>query len=143
MIHHAWLEGITVQGEAHAIRAAEEAENKAKLLAAESSAEPASSSGAAKIEDANEKRANGLGLVPTASDEADALKPVHSGENSPTQPERSPSSPQASRAANTHNQTASSSKSKSKSKGKPDPTSPVEGRNGASPSRSQRLVSAT
>ena len=123
MIHHTWLEGITVQGETLAIRAAEEADSQARQEAAavntrgssgargDSSASPSGSrarvSGAARAAQVLGEREGGgaslnrdkgkrasVGIVPTKEDEADALKPVHSGESSPLQHSSSPPPPQ-------------------------------------------------
>jgi len=118
MIHHTWLEGITAQGETLAIRAAEEADSRARQEVAaantrgsssgadgDGSVSPsgnrASGSNAARATEAQDEREAGamskrdkrasIGIVPSKADEADALKPIHSGENSPVEHPASPS----------------------------------------------------
>jgi hypothetical protein len=120
MIHHTWLEGITVQGETLAIRAAEEADSRARQEVAaantrgsssgadgDGSVSPsgnrASGSNAARAAEAQDDREAGvasnrdkrasIGIVPSKEDEADALKPIHSGENSPVEHSTSPPPP--------------------------------------------------
>ena len=120
MIHHTWLEGITVQGETLAIRAAEEADSRARQEVAaantrgsssgadgEGSVSPsgnrASGSNVARAAEAQDERDAGavssrdkrvsIGFVPSKEDEADALKPVHSGKNSPVEHSTSPPPP--------------------------------------------------
>jgi hypothetical protein len=116
MIHHTWLEGITVHGETLAIRAAEEAEKSSRAPQPASStttsakaispsaaeggksgardpsadAGPSNSTNKRTMEEGDPdeeggtrrapKRASVGGLIPTASDEADALKPVYSSD---------------------------------------------------------------
>lgn len=121
MIHHAWLEGITVSGEMNVIRAAEEAERSSKGSGTASGSGAASSTAVASsstskktasvsqesgfggsggganagannkrtMEDHEDtkqhaaKRASFGGIIPTAADEADALKPIYSSDALP------------------------------------------------------------
>jgi len=130
LIHHVWLDGIQVQGEIDQIRAAEEIERSRNF----------SSNGKEKELVVGRTNSNKRSsLVPTAADEADALKPVDDVEATPLLPSPPPTIPTATERPS---RTTTQSKSKSKSKSRSAHDTPlVQAPRGPQDQSAQRLVS--